>query len=219
MNNHDSNQLHKASREEQEYSQDAYQIKTDATVTGQRALYDQTSNPAQYTGVDTQTSQPSHGLPGPEAPFPLTQSVLNQDVLVPALDYNGYVLYASSRPVPEELIREPTGGSIAEPGAVLDEENGRTYVDHETGRYFLPNDPVCKSHTQRSYNLARCAADGDLPIRLSRTAWTSSTRPSRYTWRVRSIVLPLGAPSMCLTSPRGRGYGRSNSLKSTLRRR
>lgn len=84
----------------------------------------------------------------------MTQSVLNQDVLVPALDYNGYVLYASSRPVPEELIREPTGGSIAEPGAVLDEENGRTYVDHETGRYFLPNDPVCVNHTQQIMWLA-----------------------------------------------------------------
>ncbi|KAK7703478.1 hypothetical protein SLS64_009148 [Diaporthe eres] len=142
MNSHDSNQLHKASREEQEYSQDAYQIRPDATVSDQRAVYNQAGDPAQYAGIDVQTTQPGHGLPGADATFPPPQGVLNQDVQVPALDYNGYVLYASSRPVPEELIREPTGSSIAEPGAVLDEENGRTYVDHETGRYFLPNDPA-----------------------------------------------------------------------------
>lgn len=142
MNSQDSNQLRETSREEQEYSQDAYQIRTDVTVADQRAVYDQARNPAQYVGIDAQTSQPGHGLPGADAAFPPPQSVLNEDGQVLALDYNGYVLYASSRPVPEELIREPTGSSVAEPGAVLDEENGRTYVDHATGRYFLPNDPV-----------------------------------------------------------------------------
>lgn len=145
MNREDPNLLNNASGDEQAYSQDAYQIKIDATVAGQQAIYDQATNPAQYAGVDTQTSQPAHGLSGAGGTFP-PQNVLNQAVQAPALDYNGYVLYASSRPVPEELIREPTGSSVAEPGAVLDEESGRTYVNHETGRYFLPNDPVCETH-------------------------------------------------------------------------
>jgi hypothetical protein len=123
MNEQYLNESHKESSEYQNHPQDEYQINTDATVIGQPAIYGQASNPAQYTGIDP-------------------QSVLNQDVQAPALDYNGYVLYALPRPVPGELIREPTGSSVAEPGAVLDEENGRTYVDHETGRYFLPNDPV-----------------------------------------------------------------------------
>lgn len=146
MNSEVSNLMNNASGDEQAYSEDAYQIKIDATVAGQQAIYDQATNPAQYASVDAQTSQPAHGLSGAGGTFPPPQNVLSQAVQAPALDYNGYVLYASSRPVPEELIREPTGSSIAEPGAVLDEESGRTYVNHETGRYFLPNDPVCETH-------------------------------------------------------------------------
>lgn len=134
-------QSQKESRREQDHFQDAYQ-RTDATAAGQPIIQ---ANPAQYTGIDAQAGQQVHGLAGADVAFPSPQSVLSQDVQVPALDYNGYVLYASSRPVPEELIREPTGSSVAEPGAVLDEESGRTYVNHETGRYFLPNDPVCET--------------------------------------------------------------------------
>lgn len=63
---------------------------------------------------------------------------------VPALDFNGYILYAATG-VPEELMREPTGESIAEPGSILDEESGRTFVNHDTGRYFFPNDAVSQS--------------------------------------------------------------------------
>lgn len=62
----------------------------------------------------------------------------------PALDFNGFVLYASVPSVPLELLRTPTGSSIAEPGSIYDEENGRTYANHDTGRYFFPNDGVCK---------------------------------------------------------------------------
>lgn len=138
----DPGQLRQESREEQDYSQDAYQIDTGAAVAGQPATYDHTTNPAQYGEVGAQASHPGLDLAGADATFQLPLSVLGQDVQTPALDYNGYVLYASPRPVPEELIRTPTGSSIAEPSAVLDEENGRTYVDHETGKYFLPNDPV-----------------------------------------------------------------------------
>lgn len=147
MDSQDSNQLHKANRELEEYSpQAAYQIQTDVEMADQPAFYNQDSNPAQYVGIVAQEGQPGHGLPVTDATYQPSQAMLNQGVQAPALDYNGYVLYASSRPVPEELIREPTGSSIAEPTAVLDEENGRTYVDHETGRYFLPNDAVCMTH-------------------------------------------------------------------------
>lgn len=144
MSRQDTDQTQRQRTGEQDYAQDAYQINSDATVAGQPAVYDQV-NPAQYAGIDNQTGQQVPGLAGPDASFPSPQSLLNQDVQTPALDYNGYVLYASARPVPEELIREPTGGSVAEPGAVLDEESGRTFVNHETGRYFLPNDPVCET--------------------------------------------------------------------------
>lgn len=119
---------HEQDSQDHDVHQDEYQIKTAASVVvGQPGIYGQAESPAQYAGVDP-------------------QAALNRGVQAPALDYNGYVLYASPRPVPGELIREPTGSSVAEPTAVLDEENGRTYVDHETGRYFLPNDPVRTGH-------------------------------------------------------------------------
>lgn len=57
---------------------------------------------------------------------------------------NGFILYAAGKPVPKELMREPTGTSIAELGSVIDEESGRMYHTHHTGRYFFPNDPVRK---------------------------------------------------------------------------
>lgn len=71
-------------------------------------------------------------------------SQVSSDEVVPALDFNGFVLYASVPTVPLELLRTPTGSSIAEPGSIYDEENGRTYANHDTGRYFFPNDGVCK---------------------------------------------------------------------------
>lgn len=64
------------------------------------------------------------------------------DIGDPVLDFNGYVLHANQRPVPEELERESTGLSIAEPDAILDEEDSRTYHSYHDGRYYLPNDPV-----------------------------------------------------------------------------
>lgn len=41
-------------------------------------------------------------------------------------------------------MRIPSGTSIAEPGSVVDEESGRTYFNHNTGKYFFPNDAVSK---------------------------------------------------------------------------
>ncbi|KAJ4406651.1 hypothetical protein N0V82_010074 [Gnomoniopsis sp. IMI 355080] len=59
---------------------------------------------------------------------------------IPGLTFNGYRLEPSAKPIPEEFIRIPSGTSIAEPGSILDEESGRTYYNHHTGKYFFPND-------------------------------------------------------------------------------
>lgn len=60
----------------------------------------------------------------------------------PGLIFNGYRLEPSVKPIPEEFMRIPSGNSIAEPGSILDEESGRTYYNHHTGKYFFPNDAV-----------------------------------------------------------------------------
>lgn len=84
---------------------------------------------------------PLFGAGNANAQFePLTEEMSQS---IPALDFNGFVLHAASKPVPEELQRDPSGASIAEPDAVLDEENGRTYHNYHEGRYYLPNDAVC----------------------------------------------------------------------------
>lgn len=76
----------------------------------------------------------------------------------PGFIFNGYRIEPSANPIPEEFIRIPTGTSIAEPGAILDEESGRTYYNHHTGKYFFPNDAVSthsiwKSVLRRSMKL------------------------------------------------------------------
>lgn len=101
----------------------AHEAKTVVTTTGAQELYGQHNNTAHCSGEGaTQARQ----LQAPPAP-----------------DLRGYTLYASPKPVPEELLREPSGTSIAAPSSVLDEENGRTYAVHETGQYSMPNDAVC----------------------------------------------------------------------------
>lgn len=99
------------------------------TITG----LDSQPPPMSYSSAIPHQQQMPHSLPLTDAPM----------IGIPALDFNGYVLYASVAPIPDELVRNSTGDSIAEPGSILDEESGRTYANHETGRYFLPNDPVC----------------------------------------------------------------------------
>lgn len=167
MDNYNSTQLPVEGAGEGGYDKDSYQIKGEETAVG---------HPSNYTGVEDPAQFVSHTIPGyeligAEASFQSPSCGFNQGVQAPALDYNGYVLYASSQPVPEELMREPTGSSIAEPGAVLDEENGRTYVAHETGKYYLPNDPVRTSH--RSPTLLFVPP----LIRMLRPGRTGSIRP------------------------------------------
>jgi hypothetical protein len=84
---------------------------------------------------------PLFGVENANAQFEPFTAAMGQPV--PALDFNGFVLHAAPRPVPEELQRESSGASVAEPDAVLDEENGRTYHNYHEGRYYLPNDAVC----------------------------------------------------------------------------
>ena len=84
---------------------------------------------------------PLFGVENANAQFEPFTAAMGQPL--PALDFNGFVLHAAPRPVPEELQRESSGASVAEPDAVLDEENGRTYHNYHEGRYYLPNDAVC----------------------------------------------------------------------------
>lgn len=91
---------------------------------------------------------PIFGVQSATAQFrPFTAAIAQP---VPALDFNGFVLHAAPRPVPEELQRESSGASVAEPDAVMDEENGRTYHNYHEGRYYLPNDAVSPSETLRN---------------------------------------------------------------------
>lgn len=106
-----------------------HSIKTENTTPREQKLYSQDETPRAYGDGAAQASH-SPAVPATERDQ------------VPALDLNGFILYASSEPVSEELLRGSSGASIAPSSSVLDEENGRTYAVHETGKYFLPNDPV-----------------------------------------------------------------------------
>lgn len=98
-----------------------------------------------YGGVAGQA--PIFGVQSATAQFePFTGAIAQP---VPALDFNGFVLHAAPRPVPEELQRASSGASVAEPDAVMDVENGRTYHNYHEGRYYLPNDAVSLGDTQR----------------------------------------------------------------------
>lgn len=81
--------------------------------------------PAYFGGVDQITPAPGY----------------NQGAS-PDFAFNGHMIHASTRTIPDEFVRVPTGTSVAEPGSILDEESGRTYHNHNTGKYFFPNDAV-----------------------------------------------------------------------------
>ncbi|ROW11860.1 hypothetical protein VPNG_04967 [Cytospora leucostoma] len=123
------------------------QVKTEIAASENQELYGQ--NRETYGDRATQ-----------ESLYPTTKST-DAD-LAPAVDFNGYQLYASSKPVPEELLREPSGTSIAPPSSVLDEENMRTYAVHETGRYFLPNDPAEQDRLDLQHKIFKIAMNGAL---------------------------------------------------------
>ncbi|CAN8100941.1 unnamed protein product [Discula destructiva] len=94
------------------------------------------------------------------------------------MDFNGFILYASGRPVPDELMRAPTGTSVAEPGSILDEESGRTYHNHHTGQYFLPNDPAEQDRLDLQHNLMWLLMDRQLhhaPVKSPRNVLDIAT--------------------------------------------
>lgn len=94
--------------------------------------------------------------PSPFVPLGHAEEVL------PALDFNGHILYASGHDVPEELMRVPTGTSVAEPGSVFDEENGRTYHNHHSGSYYFPNDAAEQDRLDLQHKIYRIFHDGAL---------------------------------------------------------
>lgn len=110
---------------------------------------------------------PLFGAGNANAQFePFTGEVVQS---VPALDFNGFVLHAAPKPVPEELQRDPSGASIAEPDSVLDEENGRTYHNYHEGRYYLPNDAAEQDRLDLQHKLWQVHMDDALfkaPIQL-----------------------------------------------------
>ncbi|KAF3766531.1 S-adenosyl-L-methionine-dependent methyltransferase [Cryphonectria parasitica EP155] len=56
----------------------------------------------------------------------------------------------------------PSGASVAEPGSILDEESGRTFHNHSTGRYFFPNDPAEQDRLDLQHRLVTLLLDGQL---------------------------------------------------------
>lgn len=99
-------------------------------------IYDQSA----YSGFDNQYAQ----------------NPVYDNGVSPGFAFNGHMLYASARTVPDEFVRVPTGTSIAEPGSILDQESGRTYHNHGTGKYFFPNDAVSMCHSKRAQTRPRC---------------------------------------------------------------
>ncbi|KAK7703031.1 hypothetical protein SLS64_009302 [Diaporthe eres] len=110
---------------------------------------------------------PLFGAGNANAQFePFTGEVVQS---VPALDFNGFVLHAAPKPVPEELQRDPSGASIAEPDSVFNEENGRTYHNYHEGRYYLPNDAAEQDRLDLQHKLWQVHMDDALfkaPIQL-----------------------------------------------------
>ncbi|ROW04808.1 hypothetical protein VMCG_04782 [Cytospora schulzeri] len=130
----------------------AHEIKTEMSTPGAQArgLYSQHNNTVQFgEGATQQVSQFQGAAPtGPD--------------LASALDSNRYTLYPSPKTVPEELLREPSGTSIAAPSSVLDEENGRTYAVHETGEYYLPNDAAEQDRLDLQHKIFTLSMNGAL---------------------------------------------------------
>ncbi|KUI56233.1 tRNA1(Val) (adenine(37)-N6)-methyltransferase [Cytospora mali] len=98
----------------------------------------------------------------PIAPPFYVMTTNGSTAVVPALDFNGYILHASNKPVPEELMRMSSGASVAEAGSVFDEESGRTYHNHNTGKYFFPNDPAEQDRLDLQHKLFKLYHDGAL---------------------------------------------------------
>lgn len=162
--------------------------------------------------------QPPVALPLPPQPFlpgPLGSMAipLGHPEAIPALDFNGYILYASGRNVPEELMRVPTGTSVAEPGSILDEESGRTYHNHHTGSYYYPNDAAEQDRLDLQHKIFKILHDGGLhrapvqcPKHVLDVACGTGIWAIQYAWQHPdatvigtdlSLIQPINAPPNC----------------------
>lgn len=132
---------------------------------------------------------------------------------IPALDFNGYILYASGRNVPEELMRIPSGTSVAEPGSIFDEENGRTYHNHHSGAYYYPNDPAEQDRLDLQHKIFKILHDGGLhrapvqnPKQVLDVACGTGIWAIQYAWdhpdanvigTDLSLIQPVNGPPNC----------------------
>ncbi|KUI54300.1 hypothetical protein VP1G_01784 [Cytospora mali] len=140
-------------------------VKTEVTPAEEQVFYNQTDDSlprVDMTDTIESTPVPIFGAGTVKSEFPPFQTSGSADAGIPALDFNGYILHAGPRPVPEELQRSSTGASIAEPDAILDEENGRTYHNYHDGRYYLPNDPAEQDRLDLQHKLWLVYLDGAL---------------------------------------------------------
>lgn len=162
--------------------------------------------------------QPPVALPLPPQPFLPGQLgnmaiPLGHPEVIPALDFNGYILYASGRNVPEELMRVPTGTSVAEPGSILDEESGRTYHNHHTGSYYYPNDAAEQDRLDLQHKIFKILHDDGLhrapvqcPKHVLDVACGTGIWAIQYAWQHPdatvigtdlSLIQPVNAPPNC----------------------
>ncbi|POS70662.1 hypothetical protein DHEL01_v210946 [Diaporthe helianthi] len=80
--------------------------------------------------------------------------------------FEPFITGATTDPVPALNFN---GASVAEPDAVMDEENGRTYHNYHEGRYYLPNDAAEQDRLDLQHKLWQVHLDGALfkaPIHL-----------------------------------------------------
>lgn len=186
----------------------------------------ETSGETTYSPLDSgsdhfsqlSTFQTPVGLPVPPQSFLQGQFgnmaiPLGHPEAIPALDFNGYILYASGRNVPEELMRIPSGTSVAEPGSIFDEENGRTYHNHHTGSYYYPNDPAEQDRLDLQHKIFKILHDGGLhrapvqcPKQVLDVACGTGIWAIQYAWdhpeanvigTDLSLIQPVNAPPNC----------------------
>lgn len=132
-------------QQQEEQTPSQHHIKTEVTPAKDAIFHIHTPGSMQRDDLDNGQAGPitvpifgADSVPTGFEPFAGDSATMG----IPALNFNGYILHAIPRPVPEELQRISSGASIAEPDAIFDEENGRTYHNYHDGRYYLPNDPA-----------------------------------------------------------------------------
>ncbi|KAJ4385430.1 hypothetical protein N0V93_009858 [Gnomoniopsis smithogilvyi] len=159
------------------------------------------------------SDQPLQNVPfNPGTVYPPTSYAASLDGR-PGLVFNGHVLEPSSKPIPEEFIRMQSGTSIAEPGSILDEESGRTYYNHSTGKYYLPNDAAEQDRLDLQHKVWLLYHWGELykaPVVTPRKVLDIATGTGIWACQIArqhpeasvvgtdlSLIQPLNAPDNC----------------------